>query len=116
MLQLATHMQRCFYRERRFGKAPEIEAGCALKHNKRHRTFPVGTALAENKPSLTALQHPGISPGKEVLFLISSDLYMPLIVHEGLERTPPRLHTLLRSCTEFGSRCSPGSQERKLCQ
>lgn len=66
-----------------------------LKYNKRHRTFPVGTALTENKPSLTALQHPGISPGQEVLFLILSDLCMPFTTDEGLN-TPPCRSTLHR--------------------
>lgn len=44
----------------------------------------MGTALSENKPSLTALQHPGTSPEQEVLFLILSDLCMPFTGDECL--------------------------------
>lgn len=53
----------------------------------------MGTALTENKPSLTALQHPGISPGQEVLSLILSDLCMPFTADEGLN-TPQCRSTL----------------------
>lgn len=56
---------------------------CVIGCNKKHRTFPVDVALRENKPSLSALRHPGISPGQEVLFLILSDPCMPFLADEG---------------------------------
>lgn len=89
---------------------------CVLKCNKRHRIFPVGTALTENKPSLTALKHPGISPGQEVLFLLLSDLCMPFTADEG-SNTPPchsTLHGLLRVWLWRSSSCSSGGN--KKCQ
>lgn len=42
------------------------------------------TKLTGNKPSLTALQNPGMSPGQEVLFLILSDLCMPFVADKNL--------------------------------
>jgi len=43
----------------------------------------VETGLSENKPLLSALEHPGISPGQEVLFLALSDPCMPFLTDES---------------------------------
>lgn len=89
------HFQRSYVHQKKIEESSRDPGWlCVLKYNKRHRTFPVGTALTENKPSLTALQHPGISPGQEVLFLILSDLCMPFTADEGLLPCRSTLHGL----------------------
>ena len=77
----------------------------------------MGTALTENKSSLTTLQRPGTSPGQEVLFLILSDPCMPFMADEGWN-TPlchSTLHGLARvlALRELGVLAQEERMERK---
>lgn len=75
-----------------------FKPSCVFHQRSTQDFFPVDTTGRENKSSLTPLQHPGISPGQEVLFLNLVTFACHFTADEGLKKKKENPHSSTPQC------------------